>query len=96
MIRHLFDGEHSLIIRKIDENKVLFIQKEKFTEVLVPILSGLLRNTEISFKMMDEALKKRSRKKIQGIIRFILHSFFLTQELSFPIYWDKFFAYFRT
>lgn len=80
MIRHLFDGEHSLIIRKIDENKVLFIQKEKFTEVLVPILSGLLRNTEISFKMMDEALKKRSRKKIQGIIRFILHSFFLLKN----------------
>ncbi len=63
-IPHLFDGEHSLILKKIDENKVLFIQKEKFTGILVPILTGLLRNTEISFKMMDEALKKEVEKNI--------------------------------
>jgi hypothetical protein len=63
-IPHLFDGEHSLILKKIDENKVLFIQKEKFTGILVPLLTGLLKNTEISFKMMDEALKKEAEKNI--------------------------------
>ena len=61
-IPHLFDGEHNLILKKIDENKVLFIQKEKFTGILVPFLTGLLKNTEISFKMMDEALKKEAEK----------------------------------
>ena len=64
VIPHLFDGEHNLILEKIDENKVLFIQKEKFTGILVPILTGLLKNTEISFKMMDEALKKEAEKNI--------------------------------
>ena len=63
-IPHLFDGEHNLILEKIDENKVLFIQKEKFTGILVPILTGLLKNTEISLKMMDEALKKEAEKNI--------------------------------
>ena len=63
-IPHLFDGEHNLILKKIDENKVLFIQKEKFTGILVQILTGLLKNTEISFKMMDEALKKEAEKNI--------------------------------
>ena len=62
-IPHLFDSEHSLILKKIDENRILFVQKEKFSGILVPILIGLLKNTEISFKMMNEALKKEAEKK---------------------------------
>ena len=61
-IPHLFDSEHSLILKKIDENRILFVQKEKFSGILVPILTGLLKNTEISFKMMNEALKKEAEK----------------------------------
>ena len=56
-IPKLVDGEHSLIIDKIDENKVLFIQKEKFTGLIVPLLSGMLKDTEDGFKMMNHALK---------------------------------------
>lgn len=61
-IPKLFDGEHNFIIKKIDENKVLFIQKENFSGLLVPILSGLLKNTEKGFEMMNRALKEESEK----------------------------------
>lgn len=66
-IPKLFDGEHSLIIKKIDENKVLFIQKEKFTGVFVPLLSGMLKNTEYGFRMMNRALKREVEN--QGILK---------------------------
>jgi hypothetical protein len=58
----IIDGEHSLIIQKIDENKVLFIQKEKFSGILVPILSGMLKDTEKGFELMNKALKKEAEK----------------------------------
>ncbi len=61
-IPKLFDGEHNFIIKKIDENKVIFIQKENFSGVLVPILSGLLKNTEKGFEMMNRALKEEAEK----------------------------------
>lgn len=62
-IPKLFDGEHSLIIEKIDENNVLFIQKEKFTGLFVPLLSNMLKDTEAGFEMMNQALKRESEKK---------------------------------
>ncbi len=63
-IPRLFDGEHSLIIQKIDENKVLFIQKEKFKGLFVPLLSRMLKDTESGFNMMNQALKREAEKKI--------------------------------
>jgi len=42
---------------------VLFIQKEKFSGILAPLLGGMLKNTEKGFKMMNEALKKEAEKK---------------------------------
>ncbi|HML05454.1 MAG TPA: SRPBCC domain-containing protein [Methanobacterium sp.] len=62
-IPKIFDGEHSWIINEIDENKVLFIQKERFTGILVSLLGGMLKNTEKGFKMMNSALKKEAEKK---------------------------------
>ncbi|MGZ7108608.1 MAG: SRPBCC family protein [Methanobacterium sp.] len=61
-IPKIFDGEHSLIIKKINENKVLFIQKERFTGIFVPILGGLLKNSKQGFEMMNKALKKEAEK----------------------------------
>lgn len=63
-IPKLFDGEHSLIIKELDECKVLFIQKEKFNGLFVPLLSGMLKDTELGFKMMNQALKKEALKKV--------------------------------
>lgn len=62
-IPKIFDGEHSWIINEINENKVLFVQKERFTGILMPLLGGMLKNTEKGFKMMNKALKKEAEKK---------------------------------
>ncbi|MEN6291731.1 MAG: SRPBCC domain-containing protein, partial [Methanobacterium sp.] len=57
-IPKLFDGEHSLVINEISENKVLFIQKERFSGLFVPFFSGTLKDTESGFEMMNHALKE--------------------------------------
>jgi hypothetical protein len=62
-IPKLFDGEHGLIIKKINDNKVLFIQKERFSGLLVPILSSMLKDTESGFELMNQALKEEAEKK---------------------------------
>jgi hypothetical protein len=66
-IPKIFDGEHSLIIKKINKDKILFIQKEKFTGIFVPILRGLLNNTKYGFEMMNQALKSKAEKKMKNI-----------------------------
>ena len=62
-IPKLFDGEHSLVIKEISENKVLFIQKERFSGLFVPFLSGTLKDTESGFEMMNHALKEEAENK---------------------------------
>jgi len=62
-IPKLFDGEHSLIIKEISGNKVLFIQKEMFSGLFVPFLSGTLKDTESGFEMMNHALKEEAENK---------------------------------
>ena len=62
-IPKLFDGEHSLVIKEISENKVLFIQKERFSGLFVPFLSGTLKDTQSGFEMMNHALKEEAENK---------------------------------
>jgi len=62
-IPKLFDGEHSLVINEISENKVLFIQKERFSGLFVPFLSGTLKDTESGFEMMNHALKEEAENR---------------------------------
>lgn len=52
----LFDGEHSFIIETISENKVRFINAEKFTGILVSLFGGTLKGTEKGFELMNKAL----------------------------------------
>lgn len=59
-IPKLFDGKHGLILEKINENKVLFIQKEEFKGLFVPLFSRLLKDTESGFKLMNQALKREA------------------------------------
>ncbi|AEG18340.1 SRPBCC domain-containing protein [Methanobacterium paludis] len=61
-IPKLIDGEHSWIINQIDDNTVLFIQKERFTGIFVPFFSKLLKNTKSGFEMMNQNLKQRAEK----------------------------------
>ena len=63
-IPKLFDGEHSLIIKKINEDNVLFIQKERFQGLLVPLFSNMLNDTKSGFQMMNQKLKQKAEKKM--------------------------------
>lgn len=61
-IPKIFDGEHSLTIKKVEENKVLFIQKEQFKGLLVPLFTNMLEDTKSGFKMMNEKLKQEAEE----------------------------------
>lgn len=57
----LFDGEHSLAIEPLEENRVRFVQRETFRGLLVPLFSrGLDKNTRRGFEEMNRALKERA------------------------------------
>lgn len=51
----------------ISENKALFIQKERFYGLLVPIFSNLLIDTKFGFKLMNNALKQEAEEKATHI-----------------------------
>lgn len=59
----LFDGAHSFIIETMSENKVRFINAEKFTGILVSLFGGTLKGTEKGFELMNKALKERAEKR---------------------------------
>lgn len=59
----LFDGEHALIIEPSGENSVKFIQREKFTGLLVPFTRSLLRDTQRGFEEMNTALKQQAEQR---------------------------------
>jgi hypothetical protein len=61
----LFDGRHSLIIEEVDDSNVLFIQKERFTGILVPFFSGMLKDTKSGFEIMNNELKIRAEKRMK-------------------------------
>jgi hypothetical protein len=55
----LFDGEHSLRLEPLSGGGSRFIQSERFTGLLVPLVSGTLAKTESGFEQMNTALKAR-------------------------------------
>jgi hypothetical protein len=61
LVPGLFDGEHSLAIQPLEENRVRFIQSETFRGLLVPLFSRSLdNNTRRGFEEMNRALKERA------------------------------------
>ena len=59
----LVDGEHSLSIKKLNNENILFVQKETFSGLLVPFISGLLKDTKTGFELMNNELKKEAEQK---------------------------------
>jgi len=60
----LFDGEHSFEMRPLGETRTLFVQREQFGGILLPLLTGMLRNsTARGFSEMNQALKRRAEEK---------------------------------
>jgi hypothetical protein len=61
LVPGLFDGEHSLAIQPLEENRVRFIQSETFRGLLVPLFSRSLdNNTHRGFEEMNRALKEQA------------------------------------
>lgn len=60
-IAGLFDGEHIFELNKLDETKTLFIQRENFRGLLVPLLwKQLNTSTRAGFEQMNQELKTRA------------------------------------
>jgi hypothetical protein len=61
MIKGLFDGEHIFELESIGPNNTRFIQREKFSGILVPLLwSSLANKTLRGFEAMNQKLKSRA------------------------------------
>ena len=61
LISGVFDGEHILIIEPLAENRVRFVQREKFSGLLVPFFwRSLDTDTRRGFNEMNAALKARA------------------------------------
>lgn len=57
----LFDGEHIFELKKLDQNRTLFIQRENFSGVVVPLLwRQLNKTTRAGFEQMNKELKHRA------------------------------------
>ena len=56
----LFDGEHTFRLEPLADGRVRFVQHERFSGVLVPLLGRVLRQTQEGFARMNAALKARA------------------------------------
>lgn len=60
----VFDGEHYFLLEPVGENQTRLTQGEKFSGLLVGLLSGALSATEAGFKDMNAALKKEAERPV--------------------------------
>jgi hypothetical protein len=59
LLPRIFDGEHSFRIEPGDD-RVRFVQSERFTGALVPLFGKTLEQTRRGFEQMNQALKSRA------------------------------------
>jgi hypothetical protein len=65
LVRGLFDGEHIFIIEPLAENRIRFVQREKFSGLFVPLFwRSLDTNTRRGFNEMNVALKGRAENSL--------------------------------
>lgn len=61
----LFDGEHIFKIQPMDGDRILFVQEENFTGLLLPLVWGKLNTgTRRGFELMNTALKQIVEKGV--------------------------------
>jgi len=59
----LFDGEHRFRIDSLGPDRVRFVQEERFTGLLAPIVLRFIeRGTRQGFEAMNQALKARAER----------------------------------
>jgi hypothetical protein len=57
----IFDGEHTFRIESISANRVRFVQEERFSGVLAPLILRVVRESTLQgFEAMNRALKSRA------------------------------------
>src|SRR5918993_3352404 len=67
LVPGLFDGEHSLAIQPLEEDRVRFVQHEAFKGVLVRLLARSLDTSTLrGFEQMNGALKERAEALAEG------------------------------
>lgn len=59
-IRGLVYGQHTFKIEPLGPKKTRFSQGVVFSGILVPVVGGLIRDTQKGLEQMNEAMKKRS------------------------------------
>ncbi len=63
LVPGLFDGEHRFRLEARSHDRTDFIQEERFTGILVPLLwKWIASDTEKGFHKMNEALKQRAER----------------------------------
>ena len=56
----LFDGVHELRVEPREDGGSRFVHRETVRGVLVPLVGGILRDTDAGFAAMNEALRERA------------------------------------
>ncbi len=54
LVPGLFDGEHSFRLEPLGADRVRLVQAERFSGLLVPVLGGMLGNTERGSQAMNQ------------------------------------------
>ena len=62
LIPGVFDGEHHFLLEPIGDGRTRLMQGERFSGLLVGLLSGTLSATEAGFKAMNTALKREAER----------------------------------
>lgn len=63
----LFDGEHSFQVEPLADGQVRFVQSERFSGVLVPLVMTFIgASTQQGFEAMNTALKERAEALAPG------------------------------
>jgi hypothetical protein len=62
-INGIFDGDHYFILESLDKDITKFIQGEKFSGLLVPLVGKMLDKTQKGFQLMNESIKNECERK---------------------------------
>jgi hypothetical protein len=62
-VRGLLDGEHGFVLEAVAPDRTRFIQSERFSGVLVPLMRKSLAGTTDGFRMMNEALRTEVERR---------------------------------
>ena len=62
-ITGIFDGEHYFILEYLNKDKTKFIQGEKFSGLLIPLVGKMLDKTKKGFQLMNESIKNECERK---------------------------------